>query len=251
MRDPFLHALDHVHGVLAGTHDDGSTDDLFALHVERAAAEVASHLHRGEVAEVDGDAVALAEDDLLDVGNGIGRLHKPEAAHDEFHAVLFDHLAADVEVAFLDGLHDLLQRDAGGAHPGGRDLDLILPHETADASDFGDAWRGVELVADEPVLQRAQLAEVVAAFGRPGRVDREVVLIDPTEARGVGSKLRDYAGGHLEGDQVESFQFAPTSVHSRPRVEPSARPRTGSSGNPGAKYRREVKLSLPGRREAA
>jgi len=74
-------------------------------------------------------------------------------------------LAAYVEIAFPDRVHDHLQRDTGGAHLGGRNLDLVLPHETADASDLGDALNGVELVSDEPVLQGPQLAQIVAAFG--------------------------------------------------------------------------------------
>ena len=42
---------------------------------------------------------------------------------------------------------------------------MILPDEAAHAADFGDAGHGIELIADKPILQRPQLAEVVAPLG--------------------------------------------------------------------------------------
>ena len=83
-------------------------------------------------------------------------LIKPDAAHDELHAIFLDDFAADVQIASGDGIHDLLQRDAERAHFRRDHFDLILPHEAADARDFGDALHGVELVANEPILQRRE-----------------------------------------------------------------------------------------------
>ena len=81
-----------------------------------------------------------------------------------------------------------------------------MPDESSDAADFRDALNGVELVADEPVLHRAQLAEVVAPLRRPGRIDGQVILVNPAQAGGVRPKLRNHAGGHLAGDEAEPFQ---------------------------------------------
>src|SRR3546814_3446251 len=44
-------------------------------------------------------------------------------------------------------------------HPVGLEHDLILLDHTADAGDLGDSWNGLELVAQEPVLETAQRSE--------------------------------------------------------------------------------------------
>jgi hypothetical protein len=64
----------------------------------------------------------------------------------------------------------------------GVDGDLVLLLEAADAGDLGDAGHALEGVAEREVLERAQLAEVVA----PAAVD-EGVLVDPADAGGVGA----------------------------------------------------------------
>ena len=154
--------------VFARAHDHGAADDLAAVHVEHAAAKIAADFHPRDVLQIDRRAVALQQDDLFQVA---GILDQPEAANDELHPVLLDRLAADVEIAARDGVHHHVQRDAERAHLLRIDFDLILPHEAADAGDFRDALHGVELVANEPILQRAQLAEIVAAVWEP-RPDR-------------------------------------------------------------------------------
>ena len=47
------------------------------------------------------------------------------------------------------------------------DVDLVLLDVAADRRHFGDARHGVELVADEPVLQAAEIAQRVASGSRP------------------------------------------------------------------------------------
>ena len=50
-------------------------------------------------------------------------------------------------------------RDAVGAQPVGVEHDLVLPHHAADARHLGDVRHGLQLVLQEPVLQRAQLRQ--------------------------------------------------------------------------------------------
>ena len=38
----FLHALDHLHGILARAHDHDSAHDFAAIDIQRASAEIAS-----------------------------------------------------------------------------------------------------------------------------------------------------------------------------------------------------------------
>ena len=158
LADFLLYAVDGRKRVLAVAHHDDAADHFAAVHVERAAPEIAADLHGRDVFKVNGNAAALHQHDVLQVRE---RLHEAEAAHDEFHAVLLDNLAADVEVARTDGVHHVFQRDLARAHLKRADFNLILAHEAADARHFRDALHGVELVTDEPVLQRAKLAEVV------------------------------------------------------------------------------------------
>ena len=153
-----LHAVDGRERVLAVAHHDDAADHFAPVHVERAAPEVAADLHGGDVFEVNGNAAALHQHDVLQV---LQRLHKTQPAHDKLHAVLLDDLAADVEVARADGVHHVLQRDLARAHLERADFNLILPHEAADARNFRDALHRVELIADEPVLEGAELAKVI------------------------------------------------------------------------------------------
>ena len=54
---------------------------------------------------------------------------------------------------------DRAQGHAVGPQPHRIDVDLVLLDRPADRGDLGDAGHGVELIADEPVLDRAQLAQ--------------------------------------------------------------------------------------------
>ena len=71
-----------------------------------------------------------------------------------------------------DGVHHLAQESLRPPHLPGVHFDLILPHEAADARDLGHALTRLELVADEPILQRAQLPEIVAARAASGSQSR-------------------------------------------------------------------------------
>jgi hypothetical protein len=175
-----LHVLNDLPGVLAVAHDDNAADDLPAVDVEGAAAEVAADAHGGDIAQEERRAVARLEGDGLKVG---GALHEADAAHDVFGAVFLNGLAADVPVAGGDGVHDFAEHHAVLLQLQGGDLDLPLAHEAAEAGDLGHARHGGELVAHEGVLQRAERTEVL----RAGLV-LEVVLVDPAEAGGVGPR---------------------------------------------------------------
>src|SRR3546814_14547979 len=66
-------------------------------------------------------------------------------------------------------------------HPVGLEHDLILLDHTADAGDLGDSWNGLELVAQEPVLETAQASQVVAA-----RAVDERIFVDPSDPGRIG-----------------------------------------------------------------
>ena len=94
-----------------------------------------------------------------------------------------------------------LERQVVGAQPVRIDVDLVLLDVAADRRDFGDARHGVELVADEPVLQRAQVAQ------RQRRaLDR--VPEDVADAGRVGPERRRDAGGQRLRDQAHALEHA-------------------------------------------
>jgi hypothetical protein len=79
------------------------------------------------------------------------------------------------------------------------DVDLVLLYVSTDGRDFGDPRNGIQLVADEPVLQGAKLTQgMVRAFER--------VPEDMADARRVWTKRGHGRIGQQPGDQIEAFE---------------------------------------------
>src|SRR5919201_207116 len=68
------------------------------------------------------------------------------------------------------------------------DVDLVLPHVAADRRHVGDAEHRLQVIAQVPILVRAQLRGAVLS----GRVDEDV-LEHPAQARRVRAELRLHA----------------------------------------------------------
>ena len=124
---------------------------------------------------------------------------RPMPAHHVLHAVLLDHLAADVAVGALDRLEHLTQRHAVGVELSRVEIHLVLAHEAADRSHLRDPGNRVELIADEEVLERPQLAEILA-------VGVQRVPEDLTDRRGVGAEDRNDTARHLRLDQIHALE---------------------------------------------
>ena len=151
-----------------------------------------------DLPHVDGDAAGRRDDDVLEVGE---RLDEADAAHDRPRAVGFEHVSADVLVAVADRLDDAAERQVVGAQAVRIDVDLVLLDVAADRRDLGDARHRVQLIADEPVLQRPQVAQrmTIALDGVPEHV---------TDPRRVGPECRHRPLGHLRGDEAEALEDA-------------------------------------------
>jgi hypothetical protein len=150
-----LDRLDDFEDVDAVARHDHAAHRLGAVLVERAGAEGVAELHRRDVTDVDGGAVLRREDDVLQVGR---RLDQTQPAHDRPLPGLLDDVPADVLVRAPDGLDHGRERQPVGAQAVRVDVDLILLDVAADRRHLGHARHRVQLVADEPVLQRAQVA---------------------------------------------------------------------------------------------
>ena len=106
---------------------------------------------------------------------------EPEPAHDGPRPAPLHDVPAHVAVAPHDGVDHRGEGDPVGAQAVRVDVDLILPHQSTHARHLGDSWHRVELVADVPVLEGAQVAEGMALplhgvpedVPDPGRVGAE------------------------------------------------------------------------------
>ena len=190
----------------AVANDDDAADGFLAALVEHAAAEFRPQLHVRHIADVDRRAVVAVEDDVFDVLPSIesGRCR-------ERHLLVadLDDLRADVVVAALDGFDHGAQGNVVGAQFDGIDVDLILAYETADAGHFRHAGHGIELVLDEPVLQRVQRPAVVGpstvyqnTWPTPVASGPAPVRLPRAESRCQAQALEDTRSGEIDIDVV-------------------------------------------------
>ena len=195
-RDLVLDAVDDVNRADAIACDDHAPHRFFRAFDQRTGPEGIADLHLGHLADEDGHAVLRANHNLLDVADA---LDEPEAADHRPGAAGLDDVAADVAVAPHDGVHDGRERDAEGAQAIRVHIDLILPDRSPDARHLGHARHGVELIADKPVLERAQVAQRVA---RPFHGVPE----DVPHPRGIRAEGRHDPRRQRFIQQIEPFQ---------------------------------------------
>ncbi len=162
-------------------HDDAGSDFAFSVELRDAPPQLRTELHGSDVSKADRRSPVALDDDLLEIAL---LLHVPVRAHHVLGAAPFDKSPSDLVVRVLHRLRELDERDAVGGEFVRIDRDLVLPHEPADARHFGDAGDRLQLVADVPVFEGAQIGERTLAGG----ID-EGVLVYPPDARCVGTKL--------------------------------------------------------------
>ena len=121
------------------------------------------------------------------------------AAHHVLGLGHFHHAATYIPIGVADHLGDLHQRNAIGAQFHRIDSDLIGLHEATNRSDFRHAMGLGQLIAQIPVLDRAQ-------FGEGLVLGQQRVLIHPADAGGVRPDLRCHPLGHAAGSEIEIFQ---------------------------------------------
>src|SRR5688572_17326237 len=150
-RDLCFDVLNNLPGVGAVTDDDDTADRINAILVEYSAAELGTQLHGCHVTDRDRCVIGVQEHNVFNVRD---RTDQSEAANDEFAIVGFNDFGADVTVTALNCIEDHAYRYVVAAQPGRIDVDLILANESADTGHLSNARDGIQLVSDEPVLQR-------------------------------------------------------------------------------------------------
>ena len=138
----------------------------------------------------------------------------------------FEHAPAHVVVRFADGHHEFGQRDVVGEELVRVHVHLIFANEPADAGDFRNAGRVLQVVAQRPVLKRAQIGETVLA----GLIHQRV-FIDPADARGVRPQRGPDARRQIAHDLIEIFQHARARpIHVRAVLEDDVHERQSEEG---------------------
>ena len=199
--DLLLHAPDDIEGVLALPHDDDSRDGLpGSVQVGDATPEIRSKRYLPDVPHSDWGAILTGEEDhVFEVGN---RLGITAAADHVLSAADLDHAAPGFVVAAANRFDHPVDGNVVGPEPVRVHVHLVLFAEAADGSDLGHAGDGFKVVAQVPILNRAQIRQALLT----GLV-LEHILVDPAESRGVrpefgpgslGKRLQD-AGKVLEG----------------------------------------------------
>ena len=156
LRDARLDGVNQRLGVHACPRDHDAADGFArALHQRRDSEGIAD-MHVGHLFHVHGNTASRLDRDATNV---LDRSDQADAADDEPGAAGFDDIAADIQIAVAHRSHDRAERKVVAAKAVGIDVDLVLLDEPADRRHFGDTRDRVQLIADEPVLQRAQLAQ--------------------------------------------------------------------------------------------
>ena len=166
-----------------------------------AAAHFRADLDARDVAQAHRDAgVGRRQRNLAEV---VERLQVAGGAHHVLGFAQFQHRAAGLLVRLLHGVDHLAVRDVVGAQPIGIEHDLVLAHHAADARHLRHVGHRLQLVLEEPVLQRAQLRQVHLA-----RAIDQRIFVDPAHAGRVGTERRLGLRGQARLHLVQVFEHA-------------------------------------------
>ncbi|MNF41891.1 hypothetical protein D3C84_229290 [compost metagenome] len=199
--------LDRIDGaarVLAAAQDHHAADHLaLAVQFGDAATHLRPQLDMRHLAEGHRHAAGIqAQRDGAKVVEGF---QITRGAHHELGFRQFQHRAAGFLVGPADGVRHLGLGDAQAGQLDRVELHLVLLDHAADGRHLGDVGQGLQLELEEPVLQRAQLRQVMLTAA----VDQGV-LVDPADPGGVRPQRRFGAGRQAALDLAEVFQHPRT-----------------------------------------
>ena len=141
---------------------------------------------------------AKLERDCPEVLQGLEVARRP---HHKFAFGHGQHRAAGFLIGLADGLSDFSLSNAQRGHFQGIELHLILLDHPAHGRHFRHIGQGFEFELEKPVLQGAQLCEVMLATAVHQRV-----LINPAHPRGIRAQRRFGAGGQAALNLAQVLQ---------------------------------------------
>ena len=122
-----LHGVDDIAPACALEHQDDAGDDFaFAVHGDRALAQLGADPHLGDVPHVDGRVLVRATT-MLSMSSV--DLTSPSPRTTYCSAPVLDEVAAGVGVVLLERLEHLLEREIVGGQAIGIDDHLVLLHQ--------------------------------------------------------------------------------------------------------------------------
>jgi hypothetical protein len=179
-------------------HRDAADHLALAVQLGDSAPLVGPQFDARHVAQQHGRAALGLQHDPLDV---LLAAQVAAAAHHVFALGHLDDAAADVAVVLAYGPHHRFEIDAIGMQLVRVGRDLVLLDESPHAGDLGHVVGLGQLVAHEPVLDRAQLAQIVPVAGQR-------VLVYPAHAGGIGPERRRHARGQSLRHGVQVLEHA-------------------------------------------
>ena len=198
---PRLYAIDGSPGILTGTHDHDAPDHFaLAIQFRYAATHLRAQVDLGHVPQQQRRAL------LVQPQGYRGQIvHVLQVAGSPHHVLRLGHLhhrSPHFLVAALDCGLDVGQGNAEGAQFFRAHHHLVLLDHAPEWRHLGHSRHRLQLVLEEPVLQAAQLTQVVLATA----VDQGIE-IDPAHPRGIGAQLRPGAGGQVRGHLGQVLQY--------------------------------------------
>ena len=153
--------VDGFQGVLARAHDNDAADNFsFTIKFGDTATHLGTDPDISQIPDPDRCSFRGRHD------HNVGQvLHGSDitsgGAHHEFRFPHFDGTTANIEIGVADRHHQLRHRNVIGEQPVGINGHLILLDETTEAGNFRHPFHRGQLVAQVPVLNTAQLLQIV------------------------------------------------------------------------------------------
>ena len=190
--EPGLDAINSALGVLAETHHHDAADGLaLAIELGNAPAHLRAQIDLGHVPEAQRRAVFI--DAQRDVGQVLFALNVAGGPHHVFGLGHLHHRGPHFLIGAFDGHLNMGQRHAEGAQLFRIHRDLILLDHAAHGRHFRHARHGLQFILQIPVLDRAQLANIVLA-----RAVDQGIEIDPADAARIRPQLRRGGSGQAD-----------------------------------------------------
>ena len=155
-------------------------DLALAIQLRNAATHLGADLDEGHVAQQHGRGAGERNRDRAEL---VQRLEEPARSHHVLGFGEFHHGTARGLVGPLQAFHHHRLRHTQRSHPLRIEDDLVLADHPAYARYLGDIGNRLQFELQEPVVQGAQLADVMAA-----RAVHQRVFVDPAHARGIGTE---------------------------------------------------------------
>src|SRR6516225_809946 len=159
-----FYTVDDVEGVLAVAHNDNAADHFArAIEIHKPAPQIGPHHHLADVSNA--DLRACLADVQRDVFKVFERARVTAAADHVFRAPKFNQPAARFIVAAANRFEHTAYRDSIGPQTVGVEVYLVLPGIAANGRNLGYARHRLQVIAQIPILIRAQISEAVLARG--------------------------------------------------------------------------------------